>query len=178
MRINSGHWKVPLWVILFFFPLWFFWWKSRKWSHCTSAHEAMLHRHLTLVPGQSILPMEGVSLLYMKKRDWTAFRTLKLAREAHKAVAVFWAETVSQNEMKAVSWSEARHPHPNPYSTGMGSRGFVSNGEGSQQEGGQPACMVLPNTECPLGVRTARDYERHRNLLPDITSAILKKEEI
>lgn len=111
---NSGHWKVPLWVILFFFPLWFFLWKSRKWSHCTSAHEAMLHRHLTLVPGQSILPMEGVSLLYMKKRDWKAYHTLKLAREAHKAVAVFLAETVSQNEMKVLSWSEACHPPQSP----------------------------------------------------------------
>lgn len=111
---NSGHWKVPLWVILFFFLYDFFLWKSRKWSHCTSAHEAMLHRHLTLVPGQSILPMEGVSLLYMKKRDWKAYRTLKLAREAHKAVAVFLAETVSQNEMKVLSWSKACHPPQSP----------------------------------------------------------------
>ena len=124
------------WFFFFFFII--FWWKSRKWSHCTNAHEAMLCRHLTLVPGQSILPMEEVSLLYMK-RDWKAFHTLKLAREAHKAVAIFSRNC--QPKWNENSMLIRGSPHPplppaNPHSSGMGSRGFVSDGEGSQQEGG------------------------------------------
>ena len=131
MRINSGHWKVSLWV--FFFII--FWWKSRKWSHCTNAHEAMLCRHLTLVPGQSILPMEAVSLLYMK-RDWKAFHTLKLAREAHKAVAVFSRNCQPKWNESAMLIRGSPPPRPPP-----GQPPLLRHGEQRlcQWWGGQPA---------------------------------------
>lgn len=141
----------------FFSPLWVFVkvQKMKPLHKCSWRHASRGYSHPWYLAKVSY-PWRWV--LYMKK-DWKAFLlTLKPERQ-HKVAASLLCRKLSAK----MKWLEARRPTPHSW---HGEQRLLS-AMGGHLAGRrcQPA-MVLSNTECPPGMRTARDYENTQKLTP------------